>query len=430
MNVSSLHHSAASPRRNGRRWRLLGFGTLAPLLAVVLAAGCNQAPPPARDKTVEVEVTTPVSGRVADYQDFTGRLDGLKTVSIRARVTGFITKAPFKEGDLVEEGKVLFEIDRRQYEANLNQSKANLKQAIADRNLQEKLANRARGLRSNDSIAQEEYETIVATYEKSRATVGSVQAARDLNELYLYWTRVTAPLSGRISRRNVDPGNLVNADNTILTTIVSDSQLYAYFDVDERTYMDLRESTTAGQSSWFSGLQFPVLMRLVNEDDFSRSGTVNFIDNRVSGSTGTIRMRGVFDNPAGILRAGLFVRIRLPIGKPYSTLLIPDEALLSDQGRSYVYVVNKNHEVAYRPVTVGQAIGGLRAIKAAEKGKDGKEGLSPGELVIVSGMQRVRPGAQVEYKKQAPPKPPDSPLVRLLTPKRPAPAASKPARAG
>ena len=241
---------------------------------------------------------------------------------------------------------------------------------------------------------------------------------------------MTAPLSGRISRRNVDPGNLVNADNTVLTTIVSDSQLYAYFDVDERTYMDLVGSATAGQSAWLAGLKFPVLMRLVNEDEFTRSGTVDFVDNRINGNTGTIRMRGVFDNSTRALRAGLFVRIRLPLGKPYDTLLIPDEALQSDQGRSYVYVVNKDNKVEYRPVHLGQALAGLRVIKPAKKGKAGKEGLSPGELVIVSGMQRVRPQMPVAYKKQAPPSPPDSPLVRALTSKQPAPTARKPARAG
>jgi len=425
MSTSSVHDNPPK-----RRWRPLGLGLMAPVLLVVLAAGCSEAPPPAHDKTVEVVVTTPVAGKVADYQDFTGRLDGLMTVDIRARVTGFITEAPFKEGDPVKEGALLFQIDRRQYEANLNQSEANLKQAIADRNLQQQLANRARRLFDENSISREEYEQIAATYAKSQATVGSMEAARDLNKLYLYWTRVTAPLSGRISRRNVDPGNLVNADNTILTRVVSDGQLYAYFNVDERTYMDLLATAVQTQSSWLSGLRVPVLMRLVNEDEFSRPGIINFIDNQVNGDTGTIRMRGVFDNPAGILRAGLFVRIRLPIGRPYDALLIPDEALQSDQGRSYVYVVNKDDKVEYRSVKVGQALHGLRVILPAAKGKEGKEGLSKGERVIKGGMQRVRTGAQVQAKMETPPKAPESPLVRLLTSGQPAAAPRKPAPAG
>src|SRR5262249_42616921 len=147
-------------------------------------------------------------------------------------------------------------------------------------------------------------------------------------------------VNGRISRRYVDPGNLVNADNTILTTIVTESPMYAYFDVDERTYLDLAGPAVPGQSSWLSGLQFPVLMRLANEQEYTHVGTVHFVDNRVVANTGTIRMRGVFDNPKAYLKSGLFVRIRLPIGSPYQALLIPDEALLSDQGRKYLYVVN------------------------------------------------------------------------------------------
>src|SRR5205823_4318356 len=170
-------------------------------------------------------------------------------------------------------------------------------------------------------------------------------------------------------------------------------------------YLDLVSASGHGQGSWFSALQYPVLMRLANEDHFSRAGTVNFLDNRVSGNTGTVRMRGVFQNPSGALKPGLFVRVRLPIGSPYQALVIPDEAVLSDQGRKYVYVVDEEAKVAYRPVTLGQEIGKLRVVKGGLKG---------GERVIVNGMQRVRPGVQVEAKTQEPPKPPESPLAKLL----------------
>jgi multidrug efflux pump subunit AcrA (membrane-fusion protein) len=189
--------------------------------------------------------------------------------------------------------------------------------------------------------------------------------------------------------------------------------------VDERTYLDLVGSVSPGQSSWLAGLQFPVLMRLANEDDFARSGVINFIDNRVIATTGTVRMRGVFQNPHGVLKSGLFVRIRLPIGKPYEALLIPDEALQSDQGKKYVWVVNKENKAEYRQVRPGQAIGGLRVIKAAEKDKQGKEGLAKTDRVIISGMQRVRKEAELDVKMQDPPKPPESPLTRLLASYRP-----------
>jgi RND family efflux transporter MFP subunit len=251
-----------------------------------------------------------------------------------------------------------------------------------------------------------------------------MEAARDRAKLYLEFTHVVAPplyddeghpLSGRISRRMVDPGNLVNADQTILTTIVSEDKMYAYFDVDERTYLELvaansSPSSSSGGKTWFSTLEFPVLMRLANQDEFTDMGKVNFLDNRLNANTGTVRMRGVFKNPTRILKSGLFVRIRLPLGASYKTLLIPDEALLSDQGRKYVYVVNDKEEVEYRSVTLGQSIEGLRAIK---------EGLKEGERVIVSGMQRVRPKLRVQVKMQDPPTPPKSSLTRMLAAYRP-----------
>ncbi len=271
----------------------------------------------------------------------------------------------------------------------------------------------------NGSVSQEEYDQAVANRDRAIATVGSMKAARDRAELYLKFTRVVAPslrddeghpLSGRISRRQVDPGNLVNADQTILTTIVSEDRMYAYFDVDERTYLDLvaatsSASTAPGGSKWFSTLQFPVLMRLANQDEFTDMGHVNFLDNRLNANTGTVRMRGVFNNPSRVLKSGLFVRIRLPLGTSYKTILIPDEALMSDQGRKYVYVVNDEEAVEYRSVTLGQSIEGLRAIKT---------GLKEGERVIISGMQRVRPKLHVQVKMQDPPAPPKSSLTRML----------------
>jgi len=191
---------------------------------------------------------------------------------------------------------------------------------------------------------------------------------------------------------------------------VTEDPMYAYFDVDERTYLDLvattnSTSSSAGGSGWLSALQFPVLMRLANQDEFTEMGHVNFLDNRLNANTGTVRMRGVFHNPTRVLKSGLFVRIRLPLGTPYKTLLIPDEALMSDQGRKYVYVVNDKEEVEYRSVTIGQSIEGLRAIKS---------GLKEGERLIVSGMQRVRTKLKVQVKVQDPPAPPKSSLTRLL----------------
>ena len=400
-----------TPRRFGGKQRGLLFG-IAALSACLLAAGCRPAPPPNRNKVIEVLVTTPITDEVTDYQDFTGRMDALMTVDIRPRVSGYVMQAPFKEGDLVEEGDLLFEIDPRTYKADLELAEANLRQAEAEAKLQDHRASRARRLIGTNSISPEDYDQITALRDKAIATVGAMKAARDRAELYLGFTRIVAPMSGRVSRCLVDPGNLVNADQTILTNLVAEDKMYTYFDVDERTYLELK-SLTSGSSSWFSSLNFPVLMRLAHEEDFAHKGEVNFLDNRLNGNTGTVRMRALFDNAKGILKSGLFARIRLPIGIPYKTLLIPDEALQSDQGRKYVYVVKKEKDaegkeidkVEYRAVKLGQAVEGLRSIK---------EGLKQGERVIVTGMQRVRPGVTVQAKKQDPPSPPKSSLTKML----------------
>jgi RND family efflux transporter MFP subunit len=418
------------PGPNRRRWLRLGLG-LAALLATVLATGCGRRHAAAgRTKAVAVVVTTPIRDVVTDYQDFTGRLDAVKTVEVRARVSGYVIDAPFTEGDTVRKDDVLFRIDPRPYKialdaatAQLAAARAQVEQGEANLRLAKVTLDRARRagrgaspLELDQNRAQQQ--VTEANLNLARAAVGTAEANLDTAKLNYEWTTVRAQLNGRISRRNVDPGNLVNADNTMLTTMVTENPLYAYFDVDERTYLELVKTTPRTYLELVkTTLQFPVLMRLANEDDFVRTGTVDFLDNRVSATSGTIRMRGVFDNAGGTLKPGLFVRVRLPIGTPYPALLIPDEAIQSEQGRFYVYVVNAKNEVVYRPVQRGQALQGLRVIKAPAKGKEGKEGLAPGERVIVSGMQRVRRGIQVEAALKPPPRRPQSPLSKLLTPK-------------
>jgi RND family efflux transporter MFP subunit len=318
-------------------------------------------------------------------------------------------------------------------DANLLQADAHLKRLNAD-------FQRASTMRSKGVIGQEEYDKVSGDRLEAEAALRVAQANRKTAELNLGWTKVTTRISGRISRRYVDPGNLIKADDTVLTTIVADDTVYAYFDVDERTYLDLvGEKPAAASTARLEELKIPVLMRLANSEEFTHAGYVDFLDNRLNGNTGTIRMRGVFKNPRDTLKSGLFARIRLPIGRPYTALLIPDEALQSDQGRKFVYVVKtitekkadgteeKKDIVDYRPVGLGQALQGernnnsagisLREIKPAVKDKDGQvvEGLLDGERVIVSGMQRVRPKTQVQVKIQDPPKPPGFPLEKLLT---------------
>jgi RND family efflux transporter MFP subunit len=410
----------------------------AAVLALVLAGCTKPKTAEGEAKTPEVVASVPVTDEVRDFEDFTGRLDALKTVDVRSRATGYVLKVPFKEGDQVKEGELLFQIDPEPYQADLNVADANVNLAEADVRLQQRLTERARTLVGTSSVSREEYDQNVGALDKANATLGSMKAARDKAKLYLSYTRVVAPVSGRISRRLVDPGNLVKADDTVLTTIVTEDPLYAYFDVNERTYLDLvngaphapyshssesKESSTpaaengiklpthdspgiTADGKTLDGRALPVLMRLANEEEFTRLGRVDFIDNRIIGTTGTVRMRGVFANPGKLLKPGLFVRIRLPIGEPYKAVLIPDEAIMSDQGRKYVFVVDDQNVVVYRPILPGQGIHGLRVIK---------DGVKPGERVIVSGMQRVRQNMTVIVKMQDPPKPPASLLVKVLS---------------
>jgi RND family efflux transporter MFP subunit len=390
-------------------FRVLGLGLA--LLAASLAGGCGRGQGAARViKLPEVVVTKAIAGQVVDHQDFTGRLSAVKTVSIRARVSGYVKEAPFKEGDLVHEGDTLFVIDDTVYVAALEKAKADVRLYEAQKQLYDAQYARNSRLVATGAVSREDFDTVVAQRGQAIANIAAAKANVKTAQQNLDWTRVTAPFTGRISRRLVDPGNLVKADDTILTTLVTEDPVYVYFDVDERTYMELVDSASFAMNGWLSGTDLPVLMRLAHESDFQRAGTVDFVDNQVNGNTGTIRLRGVFANHKGVLKPGLFARVRLPLGVPYNAVLIPEEALQSDQGRKFVYVINDKNEVVYRRVRLGQAVGGLRVIK---------EGVAEGERVVVSGMQRVHEGTPVEVRVQAPPQPPESPLGRLVSLQRP-----------
>ena len=416
---------------------LAAIGAFA-LLALGLA-GCQPAATSKPAKVPRVIVTTPIEDTVIDYQDFTGRLEAVKMIEIKARVSGEVKEAGFKEGERVLKDHPLFEIDPVLYNADFNKADADFKLAEAESKLQKENVKRAKALFDKAAMSPEEYETVVATEKKSLASVGAVKAIKDRAQLYVDYTHIKAPIDGRVSRRFVDPGNLIIADTTVLTTIVSEDKMYAYFDVDERTYLDLLDSVKPGQKSWYEGLKLPVLMRLANENEFEKIGVVDFVDNRVVATTGTVRMRGVFQNDNGKLKAGLFVRIRLPIGSPYKAFMIPDEAIQSDQERKYVWVVNSKNEVKYRSVKLGLSANALRVlesadkgkegteaatiedrvivmrvIKKAEEGKEGKEGVTLEDRVIVSGMQRAKDGITVDVGVQPAPAPPHMPLVRLL----------------
>src|SRR5262245_15032928 len=351
----------------------------------LLALGCNNRPPPvAPPKPPEVLVCLPVQKQVTDYEVFTGRTDAVEAVDVRARVTGYLDKVHFKDGDDVKQGQLLFEIDSRTYKAEYDKAEANV--VLAEAHLRRLNADytRAVTLLANKSLSREEFDKIAGDRNEAEASVGVAKASRDLAKLNLGFCKVTAPIGGRISRRLVNPGNLVKADDTVLTTIVDLDKMYAYFDVNERSLLRFRRLLREGKVKSLRQTKIPVDMGLSDEGEaFPHEGVLDFADNKVDPTTGSLWVRGVFDNKDRFLSPGLFVRVRVPIGQPHDALLVPERALGTDQGRKFVYVVNSRNEVEYRPVKPGPLHEGLRVIE---------QGLAADERVIVSGLQRVRPG--------------------------------------
>jgi RND family efflux transporter MFP subunit len=348
-----------------------------------------------------VKVSQPLTDTVEDFEDFTGRTDAIYSVTVNARVTGYLDKVNFVDGSEVKEGDLLFEIDPRPYKADLDRTEANVLQAEAHQRRLEADQRRAMNLFSRGAISREEVDRIAGDYAEAQAAAGVTRAARDLAKLSFEFTKVYAPISGRLSRRMVDPGNLVKADETALTTIVSLDPLFVYFDIDERTMLRLRRLVREGKIPSRAQAVIPVLAELADEEDFPHHGDIDFSDNRVDASTGTLRLRGKIANPMPrVLSPGLFMRVRLPVGKPHKAILIPEQALGSDQGRKFVYVVKnmpeevpdketgkpaktgKMVDLAFkREVKVGSLNKGLRVIES---------GIEPDERVIVSGLQSVR----------------------------------------
>jgi RND family efflux transporter MFP subunit len=375
------------------------------MLTAPLLTGCGPiqgqtgGPPP----KPEVTVAPVISKTVTDYEDFPGRLEAVNSIDIRARVTGFLAKVNFKEGSLVHKDDVLFEIDPRPYQAELDRTEGVVLQMEGRlKRLQADFA-RAENLLPKNAVTKEEYDKIVGDRTEAEGNLKVAKANRETAGLKLGWTKVLAPLTGRISSRYIDPGNLVKEDETILTKIVDLDPIYASFDLDERTTLRFQKLIREG---WSTDAKLPVYLGLANEENengtdqtgFPRMGTIHFADNRVDPDTGTWRLRGLFDNRDLSLVPGLFVRIRLPIGVPHAATLVSEQALSADQGQKFVYVVDDKNIVSYRRVKVGRQHGELRAVgePVIVKGVI-TEGLKVGEKVIVSGLQRARANEPVSF---------------------------------
>ncbi|MEW6269091.1 MAG: efflux RND transporter periplasmic adaptor subunit [Thermodesulfobacteriota bacterium] len=377
-----------SPDRYTRRiTALLGALTL-------LAAAC--APPaPAPPPPPKVVVAHPLDREVAEWDEYTARFEATDYVEVRARVSGYLEKVHFTDGATVEAGTLLFTIDPRPYEAVRRRAEGDLAVAKARLDLARKRLERADSLVSRNAISREEADTRAAEARQAEAAVLASQAALDAAKLDVEFTQVRAPIAGRVGRKLVTEGNLVNGGSgtqgTLLTTVVSLDPMYVYFDADERAFLKYQRLAQLGERPGWRDTRIPVEIALADEESFPHQGYVDFVDNQLDAGTGTMIFRAVVANPYRQFTPGLFARLRLPGRGRYRALLIPDEAVVTDQARKLVYVVDDQGVAQGRPVALGSVFEGMRIVR---------EGLRPSDRVVVSGVQRVKPGERVQLEEK------------------------------
>jgi RND family efflux transporter MFP subunit len=359
-------------------------------LPALSAASCAKtAAQPAEPPPPKVTVAEVVSRDVTEWDEFTGRIEAVNTVSIRPRVSGLISAVRFDEGAIVRRGDLLYQIDPRPFQAEVDRLRAELLRARATVQRANSELERAKRLTAENAMSREEGDRRASVAHESAAQVGAVEAALRAAELNLEFTRVTSPIAGRVGRAIVTQGNLVSSgpgEATLLTTVVSLDPIYASFDAEERVFLRYQGIMRKGTRAAAQDSSRPIRMALASDEGFPREGRMDFLDNQLDPQTGTIRGRAVFRNPDGELTPGLFVRLQLAGGAHYRGLLIQDRAVGTDLGKKFVYVVGADNAVEYRTVTLGPLSDGLRVVQ---------EGLKPGDRVIVNGLQRVRPGVKV-----------------------------------
>jgi len=376
------------------RQRRLPGALLLLLLSAGALAGCTRtSAQPADPPPPQVAVSEVAAREVAEWDEFTGRLEAVNAVAVRPRVSGYVSAVRFEEGSLVRRGDLLFQIDERPFQAEVDRLDAELLRARATVQRATSELGRADRLASENAISQEERDRRASFAEESAAQVAAVEAALRAAQLNLEFTRVVAPIDGRAGRAIVTEGNLVSAgpgEATLLTTLVSLDPIYASFDTDEQTYLRQAGLAREGKrANARSGMR--ILMALAGETAFPREGEMNFLDNQVDPATGTIRGRAIFENDDRSLTPGLFVRLRVPGRGAYRGVLIDDKAVGTDLDKRFVYVVAPDNTIAYRAVTLGPIVDGLRVVRS---------GLEDGDLVVVNGLQRVRPGVKVDPVRQ------------------------------
>ena len=366
---------------------------MAPYASRVLAAvrsddaGDTQAPPASALAAPQVPVAEVITRELAPSAEFTGFVAATRSVELRPRVGGSIESVSVPEGGLVREGQLLFQIDPRPFEVAVATAEAQLRQAEVLLAQAEADFERAERLVANGTISRKTYDDALAKQRERQAQVQAARAAVAAARLDLSFTRVTAPISGRVDRALVTEGNLVSGGgaggSTLLTTIVSTDPVYVYFDIDEPTYLDFI-ARARPDSSGHATVRLPVRVGLMTDAGFPHAGVLDFLGNRIDRSTGTVRARAVISNPDGRLTPGLFARVNLVTDAPRRTVLISDQAVGTDQGRRYVLVLGPDNRAEYRPIELGPVADGLRVVA---------RGLEPGETIIVKGL--VRPGMQI-----------------------------------
>ncbi|MCI0361322.1 MAG: efflux RND transporter periplasmic adaptor subunit [Planctomycetaceae bacterium] len=365
---------------------------LAALLPV--GAGCERSAPAAAEQPVpKVTVNAVVSQETIDADEYIGKTEASETVEVRARVFGYLKTIDFQDGDFVTEGQTLFTIEPDEYNAIHQQSLARIDLNNAGFELAKAKHARNEKLVKTGAVTQEEYEESIAAVKDAEARITAAKADADRTAVDLKYTVIRAPINGRIDRAFVSKGNLLTggqASGTLLTKIVNEQPMYVYFDVDERSllrYMRQRAESRASAPGSLRDAGIPCYLQLADEQEFVHEGQLDFVESEVNSSTGTARLRGVFPNENRELASGLFVRIQIPVSKKYEALLIPEQALATDQSIKFVYVVGADGAAARRTVELGAQRGEMRIITA---------GLKSGEQVVVKGLQRVKPGQKVE----------------------------------
>lgn len=334
-----------------------------------------------------VQIVQPEVRELTEWKEFTGRFEAVEMVELRARVTGYLDKVHFQDGQMVEKGDLLFEIDPRPYEAAVARAEAELARMDSQLKLADLDTKRGERLLTQSAISQEEVDTRRARFQEANANVASAAAAVKTAKLDLQYAKITAPVSGRISNRRVDVGNLVGSGDAgqALTTIVSLDPLHFVFDVSETEYLQLIR-LPQGQDQLANGRTMPTELKLIDEKDWTRTGRIDFVDNRLDENTGTLRMRVVVDNADGVLRPGLFARLRLPTSQNAKAMLVPDKAIVTDQAAKVVMTVDAEGKVIPKPVELGTLQGNMRVIR---------HGLETSDRIIVEGLLRARPGTEV-----------------------------------